>query len=411
MACHVQSALTRTAWTIASVVFVLHLACVARAQETISIWRAGTSHTVAVSKFTDADQTDWFDLSFPPGTSPVRIYPSDHYAWLDGRVVGFKNRWRQLSIQRAMPISAFSIEDPPEGVVIDFEPNRPVIPPGALAFLDWAAIFGDRTTAAMSSQPKRNAQITNFISSTEGVEIKVLTYMKERGSLKINNALELTEVRLENERVPIFRPKLPKSSDDDWHYDIVEEWVEASNGRRLKLWLASGSESDLGAKAFFNGQEITWSGGRNPKWFFDGASLIGVSAYKEKNVLIREAAPSVSVSSKSIPDTSGLQKQFVPPSIIQIDRLATELSLSETKALYIHSVKQEGDVLVIEFSGLEPTKLSEIRYDKPTGTATVRADGWELPVQVEPLAPRGIANSNSPNERSDSIQHVRTTHR
>src|SRR5688572_21913611 len=257
MACHVQSAVTRTGWTILSVVFVLHLSCVARAQETISVWRAGTSHTVAVSKYIGADQNDWLELEFPPGTASVRIFPSDHYAWLDGRVVGFKNRWSKLTVQRAMPISAFTIEEPPKGSVIISERDRAEIPTGALVFLDWDGIFGVGTTAAMSSQLKRNAQITNFVSSNEGVEIKILTYIKERGSVKINNALELTEVRLENERVPIFRPKIPNTREESWTYLVNDEWIQAADGQRLKLWLASVSSHDdpsFAAKAFLKGQ-------------------------------------------------------------------------------------------------------------------------------------------------------------
>ena len=360
----------------------------AHTAETISIWRAGTSHNVAVSRYTD-HFSDWLEFEFPPGAAPVRIIPSRHYAWLNDRVVGFNNRSSRLIVHRAIAKSAFSVEQPKEslaipipissevsGVAVPFPPEHP----GAFISLEWRGIFGVRTTHGLSAQGKPDFQITNFVSTFDGVEIKGLTYIKEGGSLKINNALELTEVRLENERVPIFRPKIPNTREEEWNHLVDEEWIQAAEGQRLKLWLASISDAEIAAKAFLNGHEITWIGGRNPRWLFDGISLIGASSYNDKSILISEARPT------SL--TSAQQQKHLAPVIFRIYQLAADLGLSDEGLMYVRSVKKEGADLVIHFSGvLETPGIPVIRYNPVSGSATVRADEWEMPVKVEPLAP------------------------
>ena len=90
MACHVQSAVTRTAWTILIVVFSsLPRLCRACSGNHLRLARGHQPHRRGL-KIHRRRSERLARTEFPPGPSPVRILPSDHYAWLDGRVVGIQ---------------------------------------------------------------------------------------------------------------------------------------------------------------------------------------------------------------------------------------------------------------------------------------------------------------------------------
>jgi hypothetical protein len=388
--------LTPQLWSLrAASVFVaaifIQLCLETAAQDTIRIWRAGTSHEVECSLYTDRNDEHWLEFVFPAGSEPVRIFPSDHYFWLDNHVVGIRNRWRSLSVQPAHAKAVFELPRKAPNVIVLADPEVPV----RISFLDWAALFGTETTGGFRSEMLLGARITNVLSTIDGAEIQVLTYNKERGSLKLNNALELVEVRLEHEQIPVFRPRLSNHREETWTTSIRSTTVSGTKGEKLRLWITTlQSEKDhhpTVAKAFLNGREVTWFGPRDAQFLVADGKLIGASIHKPEGILLREAIPTASMNNEFFTERNSkeLERKYFRGEFFRIDNLAAELGRIDSGSAIVNSLKQDDDVFLILFSGIIDSRENlELLYAPQKHSAVLRIDRSERNVEVQRFSNR-----------------------